>query len=42
MATSINSRPWLKNYPPEVPTTISYREAPVYALLEDAAAAHPG
>jgi long-chain acyl-CoA synthetase len=41
MATSIASRPWLQHYPPEVPATISYREAPLYSLLEDAAAAHP-
>jgi long-chain acyl-CoA synthetase len=41
MATSISSRPWLRHYPPEVPVTLSYREAPLYALLEDAAAAQP-
>jgi long-chain acyl-CoA synthetase len=41
MATSISSRPWQQHYPPGVPTTINYREAPLYSLLEDAAAAHP-
>ena len=41
MATSISSRPWQQHYPAGVPTTINYREAPLYSLLEDAAAAHP-
>jgi long-chain acyl-CoA synthetase len=41
MATSISSRPWQQHYPPGVPTSIDYREAPLYSLLEDAAAAHP-
>src|SRR5713226_3422328 len=41
MTTSISSRPWLHHYPPGVPATISYREAPLYALLEDSALAHP-
>src|SRR6266496_1754599 len=41
MATSISSRPWLQHYPDGVPTTINYREAPLYSILEDAAAAHP-
>jgi len=41
MATSISNRPWLQHYPDGVPTTINYREAPLYAILEDAAAAHP-
>src|SRR2546427_111305 len=41
MAMSIGRRPWLQQYPPEIPTTIDYREAPLYSLLEDAAAAHP-
>jgi long-chain acyl-CoA synthetase len=41
MAPSIDSRPWLKQYPPEIPATIEYREAPLYSLLEDAASAYP-
>jgi long-chain acyl-CoA synthetase len=41
MATSLDSRPWLKHYPAEIPQTISYREAPLYSLLEDSAARHP-
>jgi long-chain acyl-CoA synthetase len=41
MATSIDSRPWLKQYPPEIPATLEYREAPLYSLLEDAASAYP-
>ena len=41
MATSISSRPWQQHYPAGVSTTINYREAPLYSLLEDAAAAHP-
>ncbi len=40
MATSISSRPWLQHYPDGVPATINYREAPLYSILEDAAAAH--
>src|SRR5712691_1281743 len=41
MATSISSRPWQQHYPPGVPTSIDSREAPLYSLLEEAAAAHP-
>src|SRR3979409_2381384 len=41
MTTSLDSRPWLKHYPAEIPQTISYREAPLYSLLEDSAARHP-
>jgi long-chain acyl-CoA synthetase len=41
MATSISSRPWLQHYPDGVPATINYRAAPLYSILEDAAAAHP-
>ena len=37
----IDSRPWLKQYPPEIPATLEYREAPLYSLLEDAASAYP-
>src|SRR5579859_3789628 len=42
VGTLLGSRPWLKNYPPDVPATLTYREVPLYALLADAAAAHPG
>jgi long-chain acyl-CoA synthetase len=38
MAITLESRPWLKQYPPEIPASIEYREAPLYSLLEDAAA----
>jgi long-chain acyl-CoA synthetase len=41
MTASIDSRPWLKLYPPDVPATLSYREAPLYSLLEESAARHP-
>src|SRR5690242_17654672 len=37
---SVSARPWLEHYPPEVPASIEYREAPLYSLLEDAAARH--
>ncbi len=32
---------WLKHYPPEIPATLQYREAPLFSLLEDAAARYP-
>jgi long-chain acyl-CoA synthetase len=41
MTTSLESRPWLKHYPPQIPASIPYREVPLYSLLEDAAALHP-
>jgi long-chain acyl-CoA synthetase len=41
MATTVASRPWLKHYSPEMPTSVDYREAPLYTLLEDAATRHP-
>jgi long-chain acyl-CoA synthetase len=41
MTTSIDSRPWLKHYPPEIPASITYREAPLYSVLEEAAAQYP-
>src|SRR3989442_9122579 len=41
MASSISNRAWQRHFPAGVPTTINYREAPLYSLLEDAAAAHP-
>jgi long-chain acyl-CoA synthetase len=38
---STPGRPWLKLYPPEIPQSVSYREAPLYSLLEDSATNHP-
>jgi long-chain acyl-CoA synthetase len=37
---SLSARPWLERYPPEIPASIEYPEAPLYSLLEDAAARH--
>jgi long-chain acyl-CoA synthetase len=41
VATSLDNRPWLKHYPPEIPATIQYQEVPLYSLLEEAAAKFP-
>ncbi|HEV7666534.1 MAG TPA: long-chain fatty acid--CoA ligase [Chloroflexota bacterium] len=41
MATEIGSRPWLKHYPTEIPTTLDYRSVPLFTLLEESAAKHP-
>jgi long-chain acyl-CoA synthetase len=41
MATTVSSRPWLKHYSPEMATSLEYREAPLYTLLEDAARQYP-
>ena len=34
-------KPWHKNYPPNMPTTIPYPETPLHELLEKAAEKHP-
>lgn len=34
-------RPWLNHYDPGVPPSLDYPESPLYALLDDSAAAHP-
>lgn len=36
-----DTRPWLAHYPPQIPATIEYREAPLYTLLENAAHQYP-
>jgi long-chain acyl-CoA synthetase len=41
MAAEIGSRPWLKQYPPEIPATLTYREVPLFTLLEESAASSP-
>src|SRR4051794_13878230 len=38
---SISERPWLKQYPPELRRSLSYREAPLWSVLEDSAARYP-
>ncbi|WP_310820893.1 AMP-binding protein [Stratiformator vulcanicus] len=35
------TRPWLKSYPDEISARLDYPEAPLYRLLEDAAALYP-
>ena len=40
--TSNSQRPWLERYPPELRQRLSYREAPLWSVLEDSAARHPG
>jgi long-chain acyl-CoA synthetase len=40
-AAQVHPRPWLTHYPPEIPPTLEYPEAPLYSLLADAAARHP-
>jgi long-chain acyl-CoA synthetase len=35
------ARPWLKSYPPEIPHSIAYREAPLYTLLQETAEHYP-
>ncbi len=34
-------KPWLKNYPPNMPTSIEYPQTPLHELLEKAAEKHP-
>jgi long-chain acyl-CoA synthetase len=41
MAMSTSERPWLKQYPPELRRSLSYREAPLWSVLEDSAARYP-
>jgi len=36
-----HEKPWHKNYPPNMPTTIQYPETPLHMLLEKAAQKHP-
>jgi len=38
----MESKPWFKNWPPEVPKTIDYPEVPLHALLRQTAQKHGG
>jgi long-chain acyl-CoA synthetase len=38
----VTERPWLASYPPGVPAHVDYPKVPVYRLLEETAARHPG
>ncbi len=40
-AADFASRRWLKHYDPEVPPTLPYPRAPIYRLIDEAAARHP-
>ena len=35
-------RPWFKHYDPEVPLHLTYPHIPLYSLLDETAAKHPG
>ncbi len=41
METTLDSRPWLKNYDSDVPANLDYDETPIYELLDRAAQRFP-
>ena len=41
MAITLSERPWLKNYPPSIPTEPELRDVPVPTLLEESVQRHP-
>ncbi|MCW4024684.1 MAG: long-chain fatty acid--CoA ligase [Candidatus Bathyarchaeota archaeon] len=38
---SLQDKPWLVAYPPEIPKTLNYPKIPLHSLLENAAKKHP-
>lgn len=40
-AGAYDSKPWLQQYPKDVPTTLAYRQESIWEALEDVTAQHP-